>query len=139
MEGGREGGRAGGWELFYLADCRVSAQALLRSTQMPALSRRQYDLAFLQGGVPGLNGERYERAWAQRQWRRCERIAEMWNRPALLFLRARHMVPPPPNVFLFVGLRRWSCLFCAWRDLAFAMATLLGYEEAQGPSACEDL
>ena len=93
-------------------------------------------MALLEGFMAG---ERYERAWARKQQRRCERIAEMCNTAALRFLRARHMVPPPPNVFIFVGLRRWSCMFCAWRDLALAMATELGYEESRGPSAGEDL
>ncbi len=88
--------------------------------QETAHARRQFKKAFAE----------CEKAFLKRYHARCERIAEIYNREALRFLRSHHMVPPPPNVFLDVGNRVWRNLLCAWRDLCFAMATEYGYEKA---------
>ncbi len=69
---------------------------------------------------------------------RCERLADMYNRPRLCFLRALGLDPPPPHCGLLVGQRRWSMLLIRWRELGFAMATSFGYQDAGPPAAASN-
>ncbi len=69
---------------------------------------------------------------------RCERLADMYNRPRFRFLRVLGLDPPPPHCGLLVGQRRWSMLFIRWRELGFAMATALGYQDAGPPAAASN-
>ena len=69
---------------------------------------------------------------------RCERLAEMYNRPSFRFLRALGLDPPPPHCGLLVGQRRWSMLFIWWREVGFAMATSFGYQDAGPPAAASN-
>ncbi len=88
-----------------------------RPTHMPRPQRQ---------GATG-PGRVSDAVWAKHCWVRCERVAEMANRPFVKFLRLRGLCPPPPDCGLPVGQRRWHMVFIRWREFCVAMAVLHGF------------
>ena len=91
-----------------------------RPTGMPR--RRDYNHVF----------EFEEARFAKHFQVRCERVADIYNRPRFRLLRslgAGPIIPPPPHCGLLVGQRRWHLAFTCWRNFCFAMANDLGYQE----------
>jgi hypothetical protein len=66
--------------------------------------------------------------WYQRRFDyRCERIADILNRPAFRFLREAGMVPFPPHAGLNCGQRAWHAAFRSWREYGHRLAAALGF------------
>ena len=63
---------------------------------------------------------------------RCERVADILNRPAFCYLRYHDLCPWPPHCGLWVGQHKWRNMFCNWRDFGFALAGENGFEDTHG-------
>ncbi len=107
--------------MLYFVGCKVPAQALLATLGRP--SRMP-----IYGGQNQSSRPLTEAGWIKRFDVRCERIAEISNRPAVRYLRSHFICPMPPNVYIPIGTRRWHNLFRLWRDLCYAMAEENGFE-----------
>ncbi len=68
--------------------------------------------------------------WYQRRFQyRCERIANILNRPAFCFVREAGAVPFPPHAGLTCGQVRWNAAFRTWRDYGYLLGAALGFCE----------
>ena len=99
--------------------CKVSAQV---SVPTPRLFRMPLSKA--------------DALWYQRRFDcRCERIADILNRPAFRFLRETGMVPFPPHAGLNCGQRAWHAACRSWREYGYKLAVALGFCEQGPPTA----
>ena len=101
--------------------CFFSFTAEFRLKSFSTLGRPSRKSIYDMGGLT-------EADWIRRFQIRCERIADVLNRPQLRHLRTHDLVPWPPYVYTPIGSRRWRNLFCAWRDLCYAMARAMAEE-----------